>query len=290
MAKSPGRPRYDQEDRAVATAFKKIGRKVVLDRDDTRPLWVQLRNQMEEAINTGVVAANSRIPSEQALCELFGISRPVVRAALGALATDGRVVKLPRKGMFVAPPRQQVDFISSNLGVFDDLTAKGHAVTTRTFEFFRCAPNEKECKVFGIPREGSVVRIGRVYMSDGVPITLTHISLPGHKVPGLELLKIENKSVFQTIRAQYGLTVQRAERWFTAALPTKEESERMGVAVNTPLIAIESIAYDADGAALEYYEALYNSSLARIHVAIDASAAAASQNTVKPVQRMAVAE
>ena len=288
MAKSPGRPRYDQEDRGVATAFKKIGKKVVLDRDDSRPLWVQLRNQIEEAINTGIVAANSRIPSEQALCEFFNISRPVVRAALGALAADGRVVKLPRKGMFVAPPRQQTDFISSNLSVFDDLTAKGHAVTTRTFEFIRCAPNEKERRVFGIPPEGSVVRVGRVYMSDGVPITLTHISLPGHKVPGLELLKLENHSIFQTIRAQYGLTVQRAERWFTAALPTKEESERMGVPPNTPLIAIESIAYDADGAALEYYEALYNSSLARIHVAIGASAPADAASADRPIQRMVV--
>ena len=239
MSKSRGRPRYDQKDRGMAEAFHKIGKKVVLNRDNSRPLWVQLRNQIEEAINTGVVAANSQIPSEQALCDLFGISRPVVRAALGALSTDGRVVKLPRKGMFVAPPRQQVDFMGSNLGVFDDLTAKGHVVTTRTFEFIRCPPNEKECRIFGIPREGSVVRIGRVYMSDGVPITLTHISLPGHKVPGLEGFRIENCSIFQTIRAQYGLTVQRAERWFTAALPTKEESDRMGVPPNTPLIAIE---------------------------------------------------
>jgi len=107
------------------------------------------------------------------------------------------------------------------------------------------------------------VRVGRVYLSDGVPITMTHISLPGHKVPGLELLDIENRSVFHTIRARYGFTLRRAERWFTAALPTKEESERMGVSLHTPLIFIESIAYDAEGAALEYYQALYNSSLSR---------------------------
>jgi GntR family transcriptional regulator len=285
MAKTRGRPRYDQEDRGAAEAFKKIGKKLVLDRDDARPLWVQLRNRIEEAINTGLVAANSRIPSEQALCEFFGISRPVVRAALGALSSNGRVVKIPRKGMFVAPPREQVDFMGANLGVFDDLTAKGHVVSTRTFEFFRCPPNEKECRVFGIPREGSVVRIGRVYLSDGVPITLTHISLPGHKVPGMESLKIENRSIFQTIRAQYGLTVQRAERWFTAALPTKEESERMGVPPNTPLISIESIAYDAEGAPLEYYQALYNSSLARIHVAINSEAPGVAVNGTKAVRR-----
>lgn len=267
-----GRPRYDQEDLAAAQAFRAIGRKIRLSRGDVRPLWVQLRNQIEEAINTGGIAANSRMPSEQALCDLFGISRAVVRAAIGSLATGGRVVRLPRKGTFVAPPRQHVDFMAANLGVFDDLTAKGHRVSTRTLALYRSAPNEQEQNVLGLPPEGSVVHIHRVYLSDGLPITMTHIALPGHKVPGLELLDMENHSVFQTIREHYGLTVQRAERWFTAALPSKEECERMGVSPNTPLISIESFAYDAEGAVLEYYQALYNSSLARIHVAINQEA------------------
>jgi GntR family transcriptional regulator len=271
MLKTRGRPRYDQEDAEAAEAFRSIGEKIQLNRNDPVPLWVQLRNQIEEAINTGVLAANSRIPSEQALCEFFGVSRPVVRAAIGSLSAGGRVIKMPRKGMFVAAPREHVDFMTSNLSVFGDLTAKGHSVSTRTFEFYRCPPSERESSVFGIPETGSVVRIGRVYMTDGAPITLTRISLPGHKVPGLETMNIENQSLFQTIRELYGLTVLRAERWFTAALPTKDEAERMGVAATTPLISIESIAYDADGAALEYYQALYNSSVARIHMSIEQS-------------------
>lgn len=269
MTRTRGRPRYDQEDAAAAEAFRSIGSKVHLDRDEAAPLWVQLRNQIEEAINTGVLAANSRIPSEQALCDFFGVSRPVVRAAIGSLSSEGRIIKMPRKGMFVAAARDHVDFMTANLGVFDDLTAKGHKVSTRTMEIYRCPPNEKESSVFGIPSSGSVVRISRIYMTDGAPITMTRISLPGHKVPGLEDVLGENQSIFGTIRELFGLTVKRADRWLRAALPTKEEAEQMGVAVNTPLIAIESVAYDAEGAALEYYEAFYNSSVARIHMAVE---------------------
>ncbi|TGS16825.1 MULTISPECIES: GntR family transcriptional regulator [unclassified Mesorhizobium] len=264
-----GRPRYDQEDAEAAEAFRSIGSKVQLNRDEAAPLWVQLRNQVEEAINTGLLAANSRIPSEQALCDFFGVSRPVVRAAIGSLSNEGRIIKMPRKGMFVAAPREHVDFMTANLGVFDDLTAKGHKVSTRTLEIYRCPPSEKESKVFGIPANGSVVRISRVYMTDGTPITMTRISLPGHRVPGLENILSENQSIFGTIRAVFGLTVKRADRWLRAALPTKEEADEMGVAANTPLIEIESIAYDSDGAALEYYEAFYNSSVARIHMAVE---------------------
>lgn len=276
MPNPRGRPRYDQADMTAAEAFRRIGERLLLSRDDTRPLWVQLRNGIEEAIVTGSLGPDTRIPSEQGLCTVFGVSRQVVRAALSALASEGRIVKLPRKGIFVAQPRDQVDFMASNLGVFGDLTAKGHVVSTRTFEMLRGQPSARERQVLGLPSGGDVVRIGRVYQSDGQPLTLTHITLPGHRVPGLELMDFENRSVFQTIREQYGLTVQSADRWFSATLPTKEECEKMGVSPMTPLIRIESIAYDQLGAPLEYYQGLYNSSFARIHIAIDPGRALAT--------------
>jgi GntR family transcriptional regulator len=267
--RSVGRPRYDHSDDSANDAFRAMAREN-LDRGETAPLWVQLKNRIQDAIVSQQLSPHSRMPSEQALCEIFDVSKPVVRAALSALAAEGHVLKLPRKGMFVANARQQdVDFMTSNLGVFGDLTAKGHVVTTKTFEFYRASADEDERRVFGLPGEGDVVRITRVYYCDGQPITLTHISLPGHKVPGMEKLDIHNRSVFQTIKEQYGLTVQRAERWFTAAMPDENAIERMGISKGAPLIAIESIAYDHDGAALEYYKAFYNSAVARIHVRID---------------------
>jgi GntR family transcriptional regulator len=263
-----GRPRYDDLDHSATDAFQSIALNT-LDRSETAPLWVQLKNRIQDAIASETLRPNSRMPSETALCEIFDVSKPVVRAALGALAAEGHVIKMPRKGMFVAQPRQDVDFMTSNLSVFGDLTAKGHVVTTKTFEFYRDKANENEQKVFGIPPEGDVVRIVRVYYCDGRPITHTHISLPAHKVPGMEKLDINNRSIFQTIRERYGLTVQRAERWFTAEMPDAISCQRMGVPADAPLIAIESIAYDYDGGVLEYYRAFYNSAVARIHLRIE---------------------
>ncbi|KQQ35556.1 GntR family transcriptional regulator [Rhizobium sp. Leaf306] len=266
--KTRGRPRYDETDNSATETFLKMAADG-LDRSESIALWVQLKNRILDAIDAQTLLPQSRLPSEQAICDIFDVSKPVVRAALSALAADGHVIKMPRKGMFIAPTRRDVDFMTSNLGVFGDLTAKGHLVTVKTFEFYRDAPSDIEQQVFGLPREGSVVRITRVYYSDGKPITLTHISLPGHKVPGMEKLDIDNRSVFQTIKEQYGLTVKRAERWFTAAMPDAEATERMGVAANTPLISIESIAYDYEGGPLEYYRAFYNSAVASIHVRVE---------------------
>ena len=261
-----GRPRNDQANEAATSALRVAAAQLDLDRSVRKPLWVRLRGALSDSIAEGVLAPHQRLPSEQTLCEIFGVSRPVVRAALSSLATDGRLVMMPRKGAFVAPPRQETDFLTSNVSVHSDLTARGHTVTSEAFLFERAEPDDAERRIFRLLEGGSVVRVGRIYRSDGKPITHTLISLPGHKVPDLEKIDITGRSIFQVLRQEYGLVSNRAERWFTAELPSPEVSERMGVALNHPMIAIESIAYDSDDAPLEYYRAFYNSAVARIHV------------------------
>lgn len=250
-----------------------IGTQSALERSETTPLWLQLRQRLEEAIEGGDFGADARLPSEQTLSTMFNVSRPVVRAAVAALASEGRLARIPRRGTFIvrgAP--EDVDFITSNLSVFDDLGDKGRTVTTQTFRFERVLADERERRFLALPESASVVRIGRVYLQNKRAITLTNISIPAHKVPGLETMELENRSIFGTIRRRYGLTVQRSERWFKAAMPTQEQATRLGIAVSTPVIAIESIAYAHDGAPLEYYDAIFNSDVARIHVRADGSA------------------
>ncbi len=264
-----GRPRYDAGDSASADNFRRIAETIHMRRSDATPLWVQLKNQIEEAITTGKLPENSRLPSEQALCAFFDLSRPVIRSALSALASEGRVIKIPRTGMFVAGRSQDVGLMTSKLGVFGELAARGHKASVRTFAFGLAPADADERRVFGLPEGFDVLRVLRVYFSDGLPLTHTLISLPAHRMPGMEKLDIENKSVFETIRKHYGLTVGRADRWLKAGLPPRDVAERMGVPVGQPMIHIESIAYDHDGLPLEFYRAYYNSEVGSIHIATD---------------------
>ncbi|MDX8452329.1 GntR family transcriptional regulator [Mesorhizobium sp. VK9D] len=261
-----GRPRNEFEDTGSADVFRRIARESRLDRSNAVPLWVQLKNAISDAILKKDLVPSARLPSEQTLCEIFEISRPVVRAAIAGLAAEGHLARVPRKGIFVSVPRMETNFLTSNVSVHSDLTARGHNVTSKAFEFRRCEPDDAERQVFGIPDGGTVVRIGRIYYSDGKAITNTLISLPGHRVPGFENLDIEGQSIFQILKEKYGLVSKRAERWFCAAMPDAKVAQMMGIQMSVPLISIESIAYDPDDVPLEYYRAYYNSAVARIHV------------------------
>ena len=263
-----GRPNFEASDGVATAAFRQECEKIAFSRSGQEPLWQQLSRQLERLIFSGKIAANSRIPSEPALCEIFGVSRPVVRNALANLATKGLVVKLPRKGMYVADRVRDTDFATSNINLFEDMLAKGRKIDTNTFELLRTAPDDEEFEALRLSKDEEVVRVGRVFWIDGQPITCTRMTFPAQKVPGFENFDVEGRSILGLIKEKYGRSAHRAERWFSAEMPCAEVVEQMGVPPDRPLIWIESITFERDGSPLEFYRAHYDSSTARIHVSV----------------------
>ncbi|OSP54830.1 GntR family transcriptional regulator [Pseudoruegeria sp. SK021] len=267
-ASRTGRPSFEQSDGHATEAFRRECSRIVLSREAAAPLWLQLSDQLENLILSGKLAPESRIPSETALCEIFHVSRPVVRSALSALAARGLVNKLPRKGMFIGKPARESDFVTSNVSLFDDMIARGAKIRTRTFELAKSRASADECAALELADGADVVRVARVFWVDERPITYTNIAFPADKVPDFEKADLEGQSILGMVRDLYGRQLVRAERWFSATMPSEEAQERMDVAADKPLIWIESIGYEKDGTPLEYYRAFYNSQAARIHVSV----------------------
>ena len=63
----------------------------------TRPR-VQVEEQIREAILAGDFAPGEKLPAETELAQQFGVSRPTVREALGALVAAGLIRKIPGVG------------------------------------------------------------------------------------------------------------------------------------------------------------------------------------------------
>ncbi|HQT46103.1 MAG: GntR family transcriptional regulator [Acidocella sp. 20-63-7] len=82
----------------------------------------QLYGQILEQIVSGRLSEGTRLPAEQDICKMFGVSRPVVRQALSRLRADGLVQARQGSGTYVmarpadrllsfAEPRQIADFL-----------------------------------------------------------------------------------------------------------------------------------------------------------------------------------
>lgn len=64
-------------------------------------LYIQIYNQIRQAIEEGTFKAGDKLPSEKELCRYFGVSRVPVREALCALELNGLVESSQGMGVFV---------------------------------------------------------------------------------------------------------------------------------------------------------------------------------------------
>ncbi|WP_203917993.1 GntR family transcriptional regulator, partial [Rugosimonospora africana] len=77
---------------------------VSLDRRQARPLWQQLADQICSAVDRGVLAAGTRMPSTRTLAALLGVSRGVPMEAYELLFESGYAESRPGSGTYVTVP------------------------------------------------------------------------------------------------------------------------------------------------------------------------------------------
>ena len=80
---------------------------------------------LRQDIRQGAVAPGEKLPSEHALCERFGASRPTVRRAIGWLVEEGAVRVRPGSGMYVSA-RPEGGAASRSVSIMYSLDAGAH--------------------------------------------------------------------------------------------------------------------------------------------------------------------
>lgn len=77
-----------------------------IDRSLKTPVYVQLANELRQALMTGDLKPGDELPSEGELCRMAGVSRQPVRAALDVIFKEGRTVRKTGWPTKVAEPRR----------------------------------------------------------------------------------------------------------------------------------------------------------------------------------------
>ena len=98
-----------------------------IDRNSPVPQYFQLESWLEEQIDQGVYTQDDKIPTEEELVNMTGLSRPTIRHAIQNLVNKGYVVRKRKLGTFVSrkinePTRQNI------IGILVNFYKSGYAM------------------------------------------------------------------------------------------------------------------------------------------------------------------
>ncbi len=74
---------------------------IQFDRESSKPIYLQLANQLIELIKEGTLKPNAKLPGSRTLCDLLGIHRKTVIACYDELIMQGWIESIPQKGTYV---------------------------------------------------------------------------------------------------------------------------------------------------------------------------------------------
>ncbi|MCM2394179.1 GntR family transcriptional regulator [Streptomyces albipurpureus] len=227
-----------------------------VDRTSPVPLYFQLAQQLETAIEQGILTPGRLLGNEIELAGRLGLSRPTVRQAIQSLVDKGLLVR--RRGVGTQVVHSHVRRPLELSSLYDDLAAAGQRPATVVLHLTTEAASPAVAAALGVVEGVEVQRIGRVRYAHGEPMAL----LTNHLPAGLldcRTAELEATGLYRMMRAA-GISLHSARQAIGARPATAAEAELLSEGPGGPVLTMERTTFDATGRAVEFGSHVYRAS------------------------------
>jgi GntR family transcriptional regulator len=226
---------------------------MTIDRGSPVPLYFQVAQYLERAIEDGRMPPGTRLDNEVLLAEQLGLSRPTLRRAMQHLVDKGLLVRRRGVGTRVVQPKVRRPLELTSL--FDDLTTAGRRPTTQVLSNEVVGATPDVAVALDLPEGADVIRITRLRSALDQPIAKLVNVLPG-TIPGLTTPALERYGLYQLLRAA-GVHLHTATQTIGARRATAEEARALGEGKGAALLTMQRLTYDDHGRPVELGNHVY---------------------------------
>jgi DNA-binding GntR family transcriptional regulator len=230
---------------------------IPVDRNSPVPLYFQVAQRLENAIESGDLPAGTMLENELDLAEQLGLSRPTVRRAIQYLVDRGLLVRKRGVGTQVvrAKVRRPVELTS----LYDDLVATGRRPRTRVLSFSLEPASDVVAHALSLPEGAEIYSFERLRFAADKPLALMRNQVPA-AVVSLTPESLEQQGLYEIMRAN-GLDIRIASQTIGARAATAAEARILEEARGAPVLTMVRTTYDSHGHALEHGDHIYRASL-----------------------------
>jgi GntR family transcriptional regulator len=225
-----------------------------LNRELGASLHHQITAVLKDGITTGRYPADEPLPSEDALCRMFSVSRITVRRAVQSLVEQGLVERRQGRGTFVV--RLPNEPIRASFSSFAKRVADLSATTKAVVEEFSWVSAPLRVRdALELDTVANVLRVVRVRKNGKQPIMQISTYLPESVGRKFSREDFTTPSMIALI-ADAGHVRHRVEFTYGAVLADPIAAIRLQVPVGTALLDIHRRSFDRKGRPFEYQEAI----------------------------------
>jgi DNA-binding GntR family transcriptional regulator len=205
----------------------------------------QIRLALESQIDSGLLTAGTKLPSERELCELFSTTRITLKEALLALEADGRIYREKRRGLRVSHPRLAYNPLYK-MHFHRMVTLQGRRVETKVVATRQIMADTLLTKEMELAPLSALYQLCRTrYLDDRVVTYVEHFLKP-QRFPGIMAFDL-SQSLTQTYETHFDLRFSRSRFNIYPAAARGEVAQHLNVTVGSPILMITRINYDQHG-------------------------------------------
>lgn len=249
-ARPRGRTGHEPADQAMPRRFTDA-----LDRISVpgMPKYLLLHDVVMELIRTGILKADDRLPPEQRLVELTGLSLGTVQRALRILTNEGIIERLQGRGSFIRSERSPL----RDPWHFRFLSDDGALLPVYTRILSRTVAPAAERWAAAFPSVRSFVRLERLLdvNHEFSCYNLFYIDAGRFaKLRRMPMAKLDGSNMKHVLQATFGLSIQRLRHSIGLATAAPSVAERIGVEPGSICLILEILGFAAGPEPIYYQE------------------------------------
>jgi GntR family phosphonate transport system transcriptional regulator len=219
-------------------------------------LWRQIALSLQGEIADGTRAPGAQLPTEAQLAAGFAVNRHTVRRALEELTRQGLVRVEQGRGSFVA--EDVLDYaVSARTRFSETIRRHNREPSGRVVDLREMAADAPVAAALAIRPGARVIRLERLGLADGRPMTLGLHYFPAARFPGLLARLRASPTITEALAAAGVSDYRRQVTRVTARMPQPAEADLLLMPRNRPVLVTESINVDQDGRVVEFGIARY---------------------------------
>jgi GntR family transcriptional regulator len=229
---------------ALITVQKTSGKAAPVSTDAGVPLHRQLFLVLHDEIDRGVIAPGDPLPTEQTLCDQFGVSRITVRRALADLAEQGYIERRQGVGSFVRE-HGPADVSPTGRSYMAGLRQSQFETEVDVVELGTRRPPRAIAEA--LETSGELLHILRVRRQrrTGEPLMVTEAWLPGELTDALTESALRRVPLYQLL-SDAGIVMDRVRHEITAEIAGPRNAHLLDTAIGAALLRVNRLVFVAD--------------------------------------------